>query len=625
MRKKFTNSVIKYMVISMLVVIVAIFAYQSMLEMSTDKKQATDKLQAVKQKLESNDAEIERLKKSVGDNNLAKARAFADMLLYNPEITDSQALSGLCEDLMVNEIHIIDDKGIITGSSIPEYIGFDMGSGEQSAAFLPIIDDPSIEIVQDPQQNVADGTVIQYIGVARKDAKGMVQVGIRPEILEETLKGTAIDVVLADFDYGKKGYVFAIDKESGEVLAHKDSDCVGKMAADIGFPENLSTGRGKVKINGKTGFYTVEEYNGILIGTILPGSEFFVGVLQQTLVVSLAMFIINIIMILMINRYVSGNIVSGIISISDSMKQIAEGNYDIRVSEQGNKEFAQLSDNINSMVEKIHENMGSNEHLLEKQRLDMQAAEQMIEEIKGVSTNMEVISRETLQNSISIHQGSENQKTAISELCASMEDLSGKLSESAQTAEEISTETLEAVDGLVSVKAQILLLADSMGKISETSQQIEKIIDEINQIAQQTNMLSLNASIEAARAGEMGRGFSVVASEVGALAERSSEAVKQTNNLIHNALEAIADGRNITDNAVDGFVDAVERIENTSRNVEQISRMMDVHVGLVVQAVDGLGKISDVVDNNVAVAKNSETTARNMADEAEHLLQLVEQ
>lgn len=625
MRKKFTNSVIKYMVISMLVVIVAIFAYQSILEISTDKKQAADKLEAVKQKLESNDIEIERLKKSVGDNNLAKARAFANMLFYNPEITDSTSLSGLCEDLMVNEIHVIDEKGIITGSSIPDYIGFDMGSGEQSAAFLPIIDDPSIEIVQEPQQNVAEGTVIQYIGVARKDAKGMVQVGIRPEILEETLEGTAVNVVLADFDYGKNGYVFAIDKESGEVLAHRDSDSVGKMASEIGFPENLSPGRGNARINGKSGFYTIDEYNGILIGTILPHSEFFIDVLQQTLVVSLSMFIINIIMILMINKYVSKNIVTGILSISNSMKQIAEGNYDIQVDEQGNKEFAELSDSINTMVEKINENLGSNKELLAKQKLDMENAEQMIEEIKGASTNMEMISRETLQNSISIHQGSENQKTAISELCTSMEDLSGKLSESAKTAEQISTETLEAVDGLVSVKEQVLLLADSMENISETSQEIEKIIDEINQIAQQTNMLSLNASIEAARAGEMGKGFSVVASEVGALAERSSDAVKQTNTLIHNALEAIADGRNITGKAVDGFVDAVERIENTSRNVEQVSRMMDVHVELVEQAVNGLGKISYVVDQNVVVAKNSETTARNMADEAEHLLQLVEQ
>ncbi|MBO6015666.1 MAG: hypothetical protein J6P60_03660 [Lachnospiraceae bacterium] len=48
---------------------------------------------------------------------------------------------------MVNELHVIDDKGIITNSTVPAYVGFDMGSGEQSAAFLAILDDPSYELV----------------------------------------------------------------------------------------------------------------------------------------------------------------------------------------------------------------------------------------------------------------------------------------------------------------------------------------------------------------------------------------------------------------------------------------------------------------------------------------------
>ncbi|EOT24585.1 hypothetical protein C805_02797 [Eubacterium sp. 14-2] len=37
---------------------------------------------------------------------------------------------------MVNELHIIDEDGIITSSTIDSYIGFDMKSGEQSNAFL---------------------------------------------------------------------------------------------------------------------------------------------------------------------------------------------------------------------------------------------------------------------------------------------------------------------------------------------------------------------------------------------------------------------------------------------------------------------------------------------------------
>lgn len=627
MRKKFAKSVEKYMVIAMVIVILAILAFQTVTEWTNNRKQAAEKILSVEQKLDSNNAEIEMLTNTVGDNNLAKARALSKILAFNPGMKEKAGLDELCKDLMVNEIHVIDEKGIITHSSVPEYVGFDMASGEQSAAFLVITDDPSIEIVQAPQRNVAEGVVIQYIGVARSDAKGFVQVGIRPEILEEILAGTSIQEQLSQFDFGQNGYVFAAEKneqtDSFVVTAHKNPDCIGKAAEEIGLPKELKPGLNKLaKIDGKMGFCSLEEYNGTYIGTVLPLSEFLAAVLRQTIIVSLAMIIINIILIFMINKYVSDKIVKGVMAISGCMEKIAEGNYDVRADERGNEEFAQLSDNINILVQKINENLSSNEELLVKQKEDMEKAKSMIEEIKSVSSNIEAISGETLQSSISIHEGSENQKTAIQELRDFMEEMSQKLSEGAGSAKQISKETLDEVESLASTRNQIQLLSDSMDRISETSQEIEKIIDEINQIASQTNMLSLNASIEAARAGESGKGFAVVASEVGALAERSSEAVKQTNILIHNALDAIANGREITTHAVEGFVDAVDKIEATSRNVEQVSRMMDVHVELVGEAVEGLEKISDVVESNVAVARNSEESARNMAKEAEHLLSL---
>ena len=353
MRKGFTKNAVKYMLISAIVVIIAVFAYQTITIFNSNNKQSSEKLEAVKQKLDSNSAEIDRLTKNVGDNNLAKARAFADMLVYRPEIADTNELLKLCEDLMVSELHIIDEKGIITSSSITDYIGFDMGSGEQSKVFLDIIDDPSKEIVQEPQKNSAAGVITQYIGVARKDAKGLVQVGIQPTILDEALAGNATDVVLADFDYGKNGYVFAIDKESNEILAHKNKECIGKKASEIGFPEKLSKGRGKGKIDGTFGYYNIDEYGDILIGTMLPGSEFFIEIIRQAIIVCLAIIIINIIMIFMINRYVSDNIVTGIVSISESMRRIAEGDYSVKVQEFGNDEFQQLSNNINIMVSKI--------------------------------------------------------------------------------------------------------------------------------------------------------------------------------------------------------------------------------------------------------------------------------
>lgn len=178
---------------------------------------------------------------------------------------------------MVNELHIIDENGIITSSTIDTYIGFDMKSGEQSNAFMVIIDDPSIEIVQEPQKNVAEGIIIQYIGVARTDAKGFVQVGVRPEVLENMLAGTEISVVLKNMDFGEQGYVYAIDNTSGIILAHQNPDLIGTRATDAGFPSKL-IGKGKAIIDGVKGYYVAEECNDQVIGTFMPSMNIFLVV-----------------------------------------------------------------------------------------------------------------------------------------------------------------------------------------------------------------------------------------------------------------------------------------------------------------------------------------------------------
>lgn len=626
MRKKFTKSIMIYMLVSILVVIAAVFIYQVSMENYSNKQQVSEKLELVKQKIKSNEEEIARLTADVGQNNLAKTRAFADMLEGDPSILETEgALQEICERLMVRELHVIDEKGIITHSSIPEYVGFDMGSGEQSAAFLKIIDNPELEIVQEPQKNVKEGVVVQYIGVVRKDAEGLVQVGIQPEILEKTLEGTAIDVVLAGYDFGTNGYIFAIDKASGEVLAHGNKQCIGKKADEIGFPKELKAGSGTAKIDGKKGFYTIQEYDGMWIGTMLPTSEYYSQIFMQTIVVSLALLIINAVLIFMINRYVSRNIVKGIVGISDATRQIAEGNYDVLVQENGNEEFMKLSSDINKMVENITNNLQNNKELLNRQQEDMQKSAHMLEQIKEVSSRMEDVSKQTLSGAISIHEGSEDQKSAIEGLRQTMGGLSDTLLNNAKTASDVSKETLLAVNELVDTKKMVLELAQSMEEISKTSQEIEEIIVEIDQIAEQTNLLSLNASIEAARAGETGKGFAVVASEVGALADRSSEAVKKTAALIQNSLDAVAKGREITNEAVNEFGVVVGKIQDTSQDVEQISKLMDANVEMVLLARDGLNAISDVVEKNVEIAMNSEDTARSMADEATYLMNIVEQ
>ena len=624
MKQIFTKRLFIYMLVAFVVTVSSIFVLQTVINQRNNTADSQNKLEEVKEKLRSNAENIESLTANLSEDNLAKTRAFADMLAMDKTIYGNAAkLNEIKDRLKVNELHIIDENGIITSSTVDSYIGFDMKSGEQSNAFMVIVSDPTIEIAQEPQVNVAEGIVMQYVGVARKDDKGLVQVGVRPEVLEKMLAGTEISTVLKGMDFGKNGYIYAIDAADGTILAHPNASLIGTEASAAGFPSKTD-GKGKATINGVKGYYVSELYDGQVIGTFLPSGEYYEERLNQSIVVTISMLIIFGVLLMMINQMVDGKIVKGIQRINDSVKEIAGGNFDIVVNEQGNPEFSLLSSSINTMVEGILQSMQQNEALLEKQKEDVESNRILFQNVKNACTDLNRVSGETLENANSIYHGTGEQARAVSDLKQIMAQLTEELNNSVDTSVEVAATTGNATERIQQTQTKMELLKDSMQKISEMSMAIETIIGEINSIAQQTNMLSLNASIEAARAGEMGKGFAVVATQVGELAARSSQAAKETNELITNSIRAVESGREITDQTAEAFDIVVENIEKASSDVKEITGMVRRNVDTVASAVSQIEKISDVVEDNVRISDNTKQASANMADITGELYKMVE-
>ncbi len=624
MEKTILKRLIVSMIISAVVVVVTIIGVTSVNQSISINKNAQSKLEQVKSTLIQNDASTEVLTKNVGDNNLAKARAVAEIIAANPSLLDKAGfLAELSKKLDASCICIIDAKGIITHSDNAAYVGYDMASSDQSKVFNDILTNPDLEIVQKPMMNGATGQMCQYIGVKRLDAKGYLQIELNPQVLQEAVANTAMDLVLASIDFEGSGSIYAIDNATGLIAAYQDRSKVGVKATELGFKEKTS-GKDKMKIEGKKYWTYSDQYEGYTIGILYPFKDYRKTVNTVMIMISLCMIIVDVALVIVILKLVRNGIVSGINNINDSVVKIAMGDYSVRVNERSHTEFEALSDCINSMVDNINKQIDNNEKLLIKQKADMEETQNLFGEVKQVCGELDSVARTTLDTAEAINEGGANQEVSVADMREKMQSLSDKIKESVSGAKNISDETMRAVDGLVDTGNMIAKLTDSMDEITETSKAIEVIISEIDEIASQTNLLALNASIEAARAGEAGRGFAVVATEIGQLAGRSSQASQETHDLIQNSIRAVNNGSEMTRKAIENFEAAVERVRESGNAVNDISNLVASNLDLVKEAEDSLGQISGVVRANAEIAKQSRDAASKMASDVEKLYSMVE-
>ncbi len=111
--------------------------------------------------------------------HLAKARALSLWLEMAPAVVrDQRALETICRTMCVDEVSVSDGRGVLVASVPQEHAGYGLASSPQSAEFLPAVTNRAFELVQKAQQRGLDGELFQYAGVARRDAPGVVSVGI---------------------------------------------------------------------------------------------------------------------------------------------------------------------------------------------------------------------------------------------------------------------------------------------------------------------------------------------------------------------------------------------------------------------------------------------------------------
>lgn len=314
------------------------------------------KIDQVIHTLENNQEELALLQDSLDEDYLTRAKAAAYVLDGQKEISlDVGEMQYLADLLNVDELHVIDENGIIVAGSVSQYVGFDMAAHEQTSPFLDLLGREEAFLIQEAQPNAAESKIMQYIGVSRKEQVGVVQVGFTPTRQLDAQSRNTYGYIFSKFptDIGEE--LFVVDTSNGALLGHSDGldreftdDCYR-----LGLLMDCADGAYRKGPDGKIMYVVSRKYEDVLLCAALPRSILFRKLLGNVLAAFLYLLFIEAVVIFLLNYLVRRKVIDGIHDILGNLDSITNGNLDTMVTVGGNREFEELSGGINTMVKSI--------------------------------------------------------------------------------------------------------------------------------------------------------------------------------------------------------------------------------------------------------------------------------